>query len=565
MFVLNEHSYLWKVKMMGKKNGLLENRFFDGFSDTSDRRYLYICDMSSNVTRWSRNAVEYFGFPGEYMDNAGDIWSSHIHPDDRQRYIDDIAQVFSGKKDRHDLDYRAMNKDGDYVICTCRGNVMRGNDGEPDIFIGTIENHGIADRVDAASGLYNVYEFLQDIRDLRLRGKTAVELLIGINCFSEINDMYGHNFGDRVLKQVGMVLINIFGESSKVYRMDGVRFACALTDTAVGHIYELFRKIQYEMKYNVFVDGIRIPISISAGAVVLDGDYDEFSVQSSARYALERSKHEQHGELYVFENNMKDTAKRRLELISALRKSMLNDYEGFFMCYQPLFSSESEKLIGAEALLRWESRDFGTVMPGEFIPLLEKDPSFFELGCWILRRALTESMMMVERNPDFTLNVNVAYTQLSHPLFRESVKSILKETGFPTHNLCIELTESCRQLEKVYLQAEIGFLKSLGIKIAIDDFGTGFSSLNLLSDLPVETLKFDRGFTKDIMTNTANQAIIKAIANCASELHVHVCLEGMESREMIDFVRQYCIYSFQGYYFSRPVVMGQFMQMYLKV
>ncbi|WP_294490915.1 GGDEF and EAL domain-containing protein [uncultured Ruminococcus sp.] len=552
-------------KKMDKKNDLLENRLFDGFSDTSDRRYLYICDMSSNVTRWSRSAVEYFGFPGEYMDNAAGKWADHIHPDDRQRYEEDISQVFSGKKDRHDLDYRAMNKDGDYVICTCRGNVMRGSDGEPDIFIGTIENHGISDRVDAASGLYNVYEFLQYIRDLKSQGKTGLELLIGINCFSEVNDMYGHNFGDRVLKEVGRVLVNVLGGRSKVYRMDGVRFAFALTDTAVGYIYELYRKIQYEMKYNVFVDGIRIPVSISAGAVVLDGDYDEFSVQSSARYALEKSKHEQHGELYVFENNMKDTAKRRLELMSALRRSMLNDYEGFFMCYQPLFSSENEKLIGAEALLRWESRDFGTVMPGEFIPLLENDPSFFELGCWILRRALNESMMMVERDPDFTLNVNVSYTQLSHPLFRESVKAILKETGFPTRSLCMELTESCRQLEKTYLQAEIGFLKSLGIKIAIDDFGTGFSSLNLLSDLPVETLKFDRGFTKDIMTNTANQAIIKAISNCASELHVHVCLEGMESREMIEFVRQYCIYSFQGYYFSRPVVMGQFMQMYLKV
>ncbi|MBQ8965021.1 EAL domain-containing protein [Ruminococcus sp.] len=545
------------------RSELLESRLFDGFADSSDRRYLYICDMSSDLSRWSRSAVEYFGLPGEYLQGADKLWAAHIHPEDRQKYLDDIEQVFSGKKDRHELDYRAMNKDGDYVICTCRGKVMHGSEGEPDIFIGSLENHGIADRVDATSGLYNVYEFLQDIRQLKLNGKTAVELLIGINCFSEINDMYGHNFGDRVLKQVGRVLIEVLGTRSKVYRMDGVRFACCLSDTAVGYIYELYRKIQFEMKYNVFVDGIRIPISVSAGAVLLDGDYDEFSVQGSARYALEKSKHEQHGELYVFENDMKDTTRRRLELMSALRKSMLNDYEGFFMCYQPLVSSDNEELIGAEALLRWESRDFGTVMPGEFIPMLENDPSFFELGCWILRRSLNESMIMVDRDPRFTLNVNIAYTQLSHPLFRESVKAILKETGFPPANLCMELTESCRQLEKSYLQSEIGFLKGLGIRIAIDDFGTGFSSLNLLSDLSVETLKFDRGFTKDIMTNTANQAIIKAISNCASELNVNVCLEGMETREMIEFVRQYCIYSFQGYYFSRPVVIGQFLQMYL--
>ena len=548
---------------MSIKNSLLDDPLFEALAESSDKRYIYLCDMGSDLSRWSLNAVEYFGLPGQYIEHAGEIWSAHIHPDDRQQYIDDITQVFSGKKDKHEMEYRAMNKDGDYVICTCKGKVVHGAAGRHDIFIGTLENHGIADRVDAASGLYNVYEFLQDIRSLRVQGRSAVELLIGINCFSEINDMYGHNFGDRVLKEVGRVLINVLGQRSKVYRMDGVRFAAALTDTAVGYIYQLYRKVQFEMKYSVFVDGIRIPISVSAGAVVLDGEYDEFSVQSSARYALERSKHEQHGELYVFENDMKHTARRKLELMSALRKSMLNDYEGFFLCYQPLISSESEKLIGAEALLRWESGDFGTVMPGEFIPLLENDPSFFELGCWILRRALNESMLMVDRDPNFTLNVNVAYTQLSHPLFRESVKAILKETGFPTKNLCMELTESCRQLEKGYLQSEIGFLTGLGIKIAIDDFGTGFSSLNLLSDLPVETLKFDRGFTKDIMTNTANQAIIKAISSCANELHVHVCLEGMETREMIEFARQYCVYSFQGYYFSRPIVMAQFLQMYL--
>ena len=312
---------------MNKNYGILDSRLFDGFAETTNRSYIFITDVEKNISRWSRNAVEYFGLPGEYIKDAGNMWAAHVHPEDRQRYLNDIDEVFSGKKAVHSLDYRAMNKDGDYVICTCRGKRMFGTEGEPDIFIGTIENHGIANRVDAASGLYNIYEFLQDIRELKVSGKTAVELLIGINCFSEINDMYGHNFGDRVLKQVGMVLNSVLGTRSKVYRMDGVRFSCCLTDTAVGYIYELYRKIQYEMKYNVFVDGIRIPISVSAGAVLLDGNYDEFSIQGSARYALERSKHDKHGELYVFENDMKDTTRHRLELMSALRKSMLNEYE----------------------------------------------------------------------------------------------------------------------------------------------------------------------------------------------------------------------------------------------
>ena len=184
------------------------------------------------------------------------------------------------------------------------------------------------------------------------------------------------------------------------------------------------------------------------------------------------------------------------------------------------------------------------------------------MGNWIIKSALTEGLKLVQKFPDFVLNVNVAYPQLSHVGFEEKVKSILEETGFPAKNLCFELTERCRQLEKNYLQNIIDSLKSLGIKIAIDDFGTGFSSLNLLSELSVDTLKIDRGFVFDIQTNIANQAIVKAVTGCASDLNVNVCLEGLEDRQMIDFVKRYAVYSYQGYHFSRPITMEQFVEKY---
>ncbi|MBR1752432.1 MAG: GGDEF and EAL domain-containing protein [Ruminococcus sp.] len=539
-----------------------DSRLFEGFASTSLKRYVYMCDMTTNISRWSRNAVEYFGLPDEYMYDAGSLWAEHIHPDDRQMYLDDIGAVFDGRQLKHEIDYRARNDNGEYVLCTCHGVVMKGKDGEHDLFVGTLENHGIADNVDAATSLYNVYEFLQYIKELKEGGRSALELLIGINSFSEINDMYSYAFGDRVLNSVGVRLQEILGNSRRIYRMDGVKFAVFFPEAEIPEIYDIYRKIQYEMKYNVFVDGIRIPISVSAGAVLLSGDFDEFSAQGSARYALEHSKVVEHGELYVFDDELKGTNRKKLELISAMRKSMLAGYDGFFMCYQPLISSEKEKLIGAEALLRWQGEGFGVVMPGVFIPLLENDPSFFDLGNWILRKAMSESLHLVENDPEFVLNVNISYTQLSHQLFRESVKAIMSETGFPAGNLCMELTESCRQLDKSFLARQINFLTGLGIKIAIDDFGTGFSSLNLLSELPVETLKFDRGFTKDIITNKVNQTIIKAITECAKELHVHVCLEGMENREMIEFSKRFCVYSYQGYYYSRPIVIKQFDELY---
>lgn len=545
-----------------KNRSEISSRLFECFAETSGSRYMFICDVKNDITRWSKNAVEFFGFESDYMDNVSDTWSEYIHPDDREKYNNDVNDVFDGKKDKHDIKYRVRTKNGDYVLCTAQAKILRYDNGEPEYLLGTIKNHGIADNIDPATNLYNIYEFIDHMRSLRENMTDAIELLIGLNSFSEINDIYGYEFGDRVLKLVGAKIQEAIGSDVKLYRMDGVRFACFFSGNEVSRIYDIYRQIQYLLKYETIIDDMRIPVSTSAGAVVLTGQYDEFAVQGSARYALEQSKIEHHGELYVFDDTMTGTKKKKLELISALRKSMMNGYDGFYMCYQPLVSSDSETVLGAEALLRWTSSDFGEVSPGVFIPLLENDPSFFELGNWILRRSLNESKPMIEKFPDFVLNVNIAYSQLSHPLFRISVKSILNETGFPADHLCMELTESCRQLEKVFLAQEINYLTSLGIKIAIDDFGTGYSSLNLLSDLPVETLKFDRDFTKNIMTNTVNQSIIRAISNCAKELHVHICLEGLETREMIDFVKQFYIYSYQGYYYSKPIIMSQFQELY---
>lgn len=542
---------------------VLNSRVFTAFSETSGRRYIYLYNMQTGICRWGRNAVEYFGLPAEYMENAGEIWAEHIHPDDRDTYLKDIQAVFEGKKDRHDVDYRARDKDGNYVMCTCQGLVLKGENGEPDLFAGTIENHGIVDNVDATTNLYNIYEFWQFMRKMKEKNVSEYVLLVGINHFSEINDVYGYSFGDRVLKEFGVLILDLLKGAGTVYRMDGVRFACCIPQTTEEFILEIYTKIQHMARHNIVIDDIRISISISGGAVLYGGDYDEYSVQGSARYALNQSKHERHGELVFFDDMMLNNNRKNLELLGALRRSILNDCSDFYLCYQPIISAKEEKLIGMEALLRWNKEPFGEVSPGIFIPWLENDPSFFDLGNWILKRALTEGKQLIEHYPDFILNVNISYTQLARINFRQALVRILEETGFPAKNLCLELTERCRQLEREYLRNEVTYLQSLGIKIALDDFGTGFSSLNLLSELPIDTLKIDRGFLMGIEDNIANQAVVKAVTECADNLDIRVCMEGIENRELINFVKKYAVYSYQGYYYSRPIRMEQFLEKYL--
>lgn len=538
----------------------LDSRIFDGFAETSKRRYIYICNMQTGISRWSRNAVEYFGLPGEYFDNAGEVWGNHIHPADRDMYFKDIEEVFSGKKSRHDLDYRAKNKEGEYVTCTCQGLVLKGENGSPDLFVGAIENHGIMDNIDATTNLYNIYEFWQETRSIRNTGAPHIILMLGVTNFSDINAIYGYSFGDRVLRELGNVLLELVRDIGSIYRMDGVRFACILPKCSTAEAETLYSRIQHAAKHTLFIDNVRISVSMSGGAIEYHGEYEEYSVQANAKYALEQSKHEHHGELVFFDNKLLNDNRKNLELLDALRKSIINHCDGYYLCFQPIISTENEQLVGAEALLRWYKPPFGEVPPGLFIPRLENDPSFYDLGNWILREAVTEGKKLLCKYPDFVLNVNVAYTQLSRISFLDAVKNILEETGYPAANLCLELTERCRQLDKQYLRQEIDSLKAMGIKIAMDDFGTGFSSLNLLSELPVNTIKIDRGFIIDIQTNETNQAIVEAITNCAKKLDVHVCCEGLETKEMIDFIKQYPVYSIQGYYYSKPIKMTAFME-----
>lgn len=538
----------------------LESRIFEGFAETSKRRYIYVCNMETGVSRWSRNAVEHFGLPGEYFENAGEIWGNCIHPADREMYFQDIEAVFSGKKERHELDYRAKNIEGDYVTCTCRGLILKGKDGEADLFVGTIVNHGIVENIDATTNLYNIYEFWNNIHAVSESGEYCRVLMIGINNFSDINAIYGYSYGDKVLRGLSDILLELVRGFGKVYRMDGVRFACVLPECSNRELEDFYGRVQYAARHSLFVDDVRISISVSGGVVDFHGEYDEYLVQTNAKHALGQSKQEKNGELCYFDNKLLANNRRNLEVLNALRKSIANQCEGYYLCFQPIISANAgEELVGAEALLRWNLEPFGEVPPGMFIPWLENDPSFYELGNWIIREAIVKGKKLLKDYPDFVLNVNIAYTQLSHIGFVDSVKAILEETGYPAGNLCLELTERCRQLEKEYLRKEIDELKAVGIKIAMDDFGTGFSSLNLLSELPVNTIKIDRGFIVDIQTNETNQAIVEAITNCARKLNVHVCCEGLETKEMIEFIRQYPIYSIQGYYYSKPIRIEPFM------
>ena len=542
---------------------VLDSQVFTAFAETSKKRYIYMCNMETGVSRWSKYAIEYFGLPDEYMYNAWAIWLDSIHPDDHEMYTRELDLIFSGQKMDCDMEYRARNKDGEYVVCSGRGRVIKGENGQPDLFCGTIENHGIIDDIDAVSGLYNIYGFWKFMKMTADHKENMSVLEVSINNFGDINEKYGYEFGNYLIKKIAELFLNKVRQNGFVFRMDGVRFAFIFRDKDEEWIKTFYSELQVGLRDKNIAYKDKFITTISGGAVVKPENIDEYSVLASASFALSKSKHERHGQLVFFDNTTLESNRKNLELLEALRHSVLNDCEGFYICYQPLISAKEERLVGMEALLRWRHETFGEVPPGMFIPWLENDACFYELGNWILEKALTEGKPILEKYPDFVINVNIAYTQLENVGFKDAVEGILSKTGFPAKNLCLELTERCRVLDKEYLKCEIEYFKSIGIKIAIDDFGTGFSSLNLLSELPVDTLKIDRGFVLNIEERPANQAIVEAVSLCARKLGVKVCIEGVETRKLIDFLEQYGAYSYQGYYYSKPIRREEFIQKYV--
>ena len=249
-----------------------------------------------------------------------------------------------------------------------------------------------------------------------------------------------------------------------------------------------------------------------------------------------------------------------LSRISRVRESIADDCKGFYLCYQPIVYAKDERLKGAETLIRWRSEEFGTVPPNLFIPVLEGDSTYHMLGNWIVRQAMTDTKKILEKYPDFLMNVNLSYSQMNSPGFIEMLYESLKATGCPPEHICLELTERCRLIDMGQLRNLIEAMRDMGFRVALDDFGTGYSSLTLVNSIQLDTIKIDREFVKDIEESEAQRSFVKRITELLSTMADNVCIEGIESAKMRELLLESPVNSLQGYYYSRPVELPEFME-----
>ena len=538
------------------------DELFNAFSTVSEGAYVYVCDMDDDYSRWSKSAVDYFDLPNEYMEGAGAIWEEHVHPDDRENYNHSIATIFDGTSGGHDMQYRARTRNGEYVTCTCKGVVIRKSDGRPKYFAGSIKNHGLHNYTDTVTGLRSLYGFFEDLRGMFWSHDEGIILQIGTTGFSQVNDIYGYSFGNRIFQTLARFIRKKLFSFGSVYRMDGTKIAAITHGLSERQLQEIYEEIKEEVSKEFYVDGNHVSLALNAGYVVIDS----FTVNDKTAYACLKSayyesKKRRLGALVRFDDGMSDDNQKHLEILNVIRNSISEDFKGFALFYQPVVDAATEKIKGAEALIRWRDATYGLIPPDRFIPVLEQDMLFPSLGEWILRRAMTDGKEMLAKHPNFTMNVNLSYTQLEQEGFIDMVMELLAETGFPPENLCLEITERCRLIDMELLRHIVLTFRENGVKIALDDFGTGFSTLGIIRELAVDTVKIEREFVKGIETRAEDQITVEFISSLADAFSSEVCVEGVETESMKEYLKKYKVHSFQGYYYSKPVPYDEFVEL----
>ncbi len=535
---------------------ILENELFESFANASDNIYIYVCDMESDLSRWSKNSVEYFNLESEYIEGAGAKWMERIHPDDRASYIKDIDAVFSGASSRHSCQYRAKNKYNDYVWLECKGSVISAEDGHPVVFAGIMTRLDNQNKYDPLTHLLTSYEMQK--YDFSV-GNGAM-LLLGINAFRKINNTNGFLYGNKVLIALSEYLEQIAGKNDRIYRLQGDEFIILSPNGSKAELNKLFKKIN---NYCMNIRGLK-SFSVSAGLVSYPENGTDFNtLMSNLEHSLEYAKEQKQGLIAEFSDIISQRHNRISRLHEALTQSIHNNFEGFELYFQPILDAKTGRIVECESLLRWKTPEIQDATPYEFIKLLEDSGEIREVGFWVMEEALRHAAMWQKKYENISISFNVSYIQLLDGEFIDKMIAKATELKIDPRFVMVELTESCNADDTEMLSCQFNKLQKLGFKIAMDDFGTEYASFGLLHDVSMDVLKIDQKFVRGLIRdgNKTDMAIIENVVNMCRQLSIQTVAEGVETEEIQDIIRKIGVSYLQGYLYSKPVPAAEFEQM----
>ena len=522
-------------------------------SKLSQDSYLMVTDMQHNLTFVPESTAEFLGIPSVWCEDGYKIvLEKSVHPYDCPEYTEEMKKRLRGINLENDL-YIRMGKDKKYVMTQIITDMIL-EQGKNRYFIVLLRNQNVIPEIDPLTDLYGQVKFEKDIVDYIQQGRKVAVLEIEIDHMNDINILYGTNYSDRIQKVLAYRFIYMMDADKAVYRMGNSNYAFILRDASREEAAAFLEKIRARLEESVVLENNHFDLKIYASGIILDHYEGEIStVQSKLEYVLGKMRTRRDHKLMFFNDLVQINGDVDLDLMKVIHQSVLNQCDGFYVEYQPVVHAQTGEIVGAEALVRWKKEPYGIVPPGMFIDWLESNPCMYDLGNFVLKQALTDAVEFRKSNPDFFINVNMSAKQLERKTFCGVVMALLKETGFPAGQLCLELTERCRSMPVSVMEEKLLYLKQHGVRLAMDDYGTGSASSSVLLQTPMDEIKIDMSFIRGITDNQTKQALVRSMVDFANKADLKSCLEGVEDEKLQNYLRSFGATWFQGYYYSRPV------------
>jgi len=546
----------------------------------SEERYA-LAARGANDGLWDWNLVTgavYFsprwkamlGFLEDEIDDRLEEWLGRIHDADRERVKEEIAAHQRGLTPHFESEHRLLHKDGGFRWMLSRGLAVQDRTGKPLRMAGSQTDITERKVSDPLTALPNRLLFIDRLGRLIKHSKRRKDhlfavLFLDLDGFKMINDSLGHLVGDQLLVGVAMRLekclrssdtVARLGETFTVARLGGDEFTILLDDLKEpADANRAAERLMKALAPAFLLAGKEVFTSISIGITLSNTAYEQpEDMLRDADTAMYRAKSLGKARYEVFDADMRASVMARLQLETDLRRALeRNEFRNF---YQPIVSLESGRIVGFEALMRWQHPTRGMIAPEEFIFVAEETGLIREIGWWSLREACQQMSNWRAGSKGYaglTMSVNLSAKQLLQPHLVEDMDKLLRETALPSEALKLEITESAVMADPAAAVEMLQRIKSLGIRLAIDDFGTGYSSLSYLHRFPLDTLKIDRSFISGNGAGEGGIEIARTIMPMAKNLRLDVVAEGVETIEQVTLLKKLqCKYA-QGYYFSKPL------------
>ncbi len=493
-----------------------------------------------------------------------DRWSEYVHPDDREREVNTRTVGLENERD-FVVDFRMINGDGNTIFMRDTVRVQRDSAGKPIRMRGVLVDITRQQEAEATvrkqamydslTGLPNRSLFNENLRTRLEHAKRTTDglavVILDLNGFKEVNDTLGHAVGDHLLQAIAGRLNAYMGEQSSVARLGGDEFAVLVQPGSPSNAAAAAEMITACLTPPILVDDMTIQAGASIGIAVYPSDgEDGAALLRRADAAMYEAK--QTGRSHMFATADDDVANvRRLQLLGELRAAIASG--DFRVYHQPKVDLRSGRVVGTEGLVRWQHRTLGLLTPYEFIELAEVSGLIQPLTRYVLEQGIEQAALWRAEGFDIAVAINLSVRNFFDQGLPAFIAALLEQHHLPGKSLVLEITEREVMSDRALARTALSSFRALGVKISVDDFGTGFSSLSQLQQLPIDEIKIDASFVKNMLTDEQDAVIVKSIIDLGHNLGLEVVAEGAESPGDLNALREMGADRVQGYVISRPI------------